>query len=200
MISKDRVKTFYLLSVFVHLLVFVGISLFVRVAQSPVQAETYEIVPLSKPAQPLNSKTKEKSVEISSSPKNGVAEPAFNETSQGPQTAAAEVLPSEKLPTVQSDHLLISGVQILNIDEVTRSVKRTPEAVKNNIEGKVKLKLLVDEKGQLRQTTAMNSLGFGLDEVAVQAAKKLIFIPAKGKSGPVAVEIYYTVKFTVSHQ
>lgn len=103
------------------------------------------------------------------------------------------------LPVIQPDNLLSQGVRIVNISSVTESVKRTPEAILNNIEGKIRLKLLIDEKGQLRKITAMNSLGYGLDEVAMHAAQKLIFLPARIKLEPVAVEIYYTVKFTVSH-
>ena len=83
--------------------------------------------------------------------------------------------------------------------EVTASVKRTPDAIQKNIEGKVKLRLLVDETGHVRKVTALNKLGYGLDEVAELAARKLVFSPAKIHSKPVALEAIYIVNFSINH-
>ena len=201
---KLNFLTFCLLSFALHLLFFVGLNYF-RPVSSPLQpSEAYEFIPLSE-----NKKT--------------VLEPAVNTSKQlkikdskshthdpEPQTqsvkdadAGKEVTTAQaenELPQIQPDNLLSQGVQIVNIRAVTSSVKRTPEAVLNNIEGKIKLKLFIDENGKLRKITPMNILGYGLDQVALSAAQKLIFLPARIKLDPVAAEIYYTVKFTVTHQ
>src|SRR3989344_3126629 len=106
----------------------------------------------------------------------------------------------ESLPTATEGSLVTQGLRPLNMDQVNRSIQRTTEAKQKNIEGFIKLKLLVDEHGQVRQVTPMNNLGFGLDEVAIAAAWKLFFVPAKVDSRNVALETYYTVKFKIDHQ
>ncbi len=112
-----------------------------------------------------------------------------------PATAAAV-----DLPTAADGGLITDGLKPLNLTEINKSIKRTQEAIEKNIEGQIRLKLLVDEMGSVKQVTAMNSLGYGLDKVAIDAAWKLRFIAAKIKSQNVALETYYTVKFTITHQ
>ncbi len=112
-----------------------------------------------------------------------------------PATAAAG-----DLPTAADGGLITDGLKPLNLTEINKSIKRTQEAIEKNIEGQIRLKLLVDEMGSVKQVTAMNSLGYGLDKVAIDAAWKLRFIAAKIKSQNVALETYYTVKFTITHQ
>lgn len=117
-----------------------------------------------------------------------------------PATAAAVDLPTAADGGLITDGLITDGLKPLNLTEINKSIKRTQEAIEKNIEGQIRLKLLVDEMGSVKQVTAMNSLGYGLDKVAIDAAWKLRFIAAKIKSQNVALETYYTVKFTITHQ
>ncbi len=110
-------------------------------------------------------------------------------------TQAAE----NTLPTLGDENAVTEGVRVLNMKEVTSSVQRTEAAIQNQIEGKIRLKILVDESGSVRKITPLNSLGYGLDEVAIQAANKLRFIPARIKTKAVALEAIYTIIFTTKH-
>lgn len=111
---------------------------------------------------------------------------------------ASEV--TSEMPIPADGGKVTEGLRPLNLLEVNKSIKRTQQAIEQNIEGQIKLKLLVDKTGIVRQVIAMNTLGYGLDQVAVEAAWKLRFIAAKIKSQNVALETFYTVKFTITHQ
>lgn len=104
------------------------------------------------------------------------------------------------IPTPANENLVTEGVRVLNMNDVTKSVKRTPEAMLNNIQGKIKLKLLVDKNGHVRKITPLNKLGFGLDEIALQAANKLLFMPARINLKSVALEAIYIINFSITHQ
>ncbi len=194
--TKTNLTNYFFISILLHFIFLGGLSYFSEMAVRIPQTNAYEIVTVTKQSGKLkNSLDQPKSKKLFVSDENLRADDSANDN-QTPALTETE----NAFPTVQSDTLLSEGVRITNINEVTRSVKRTTEAIAHQIEGKIKLKLLIDEKGRLRQMTPLNTLGFGLDEVASQAAHRLIFIPARTKNGPVAVEIYYTVKFIVNHQ
>ncbi len=126
-----------------------------------------------------------------------------NESEPAATTAVATTTGAEapsQLPTSADGALVTEGLRPLNLSEINQSIKRTPVAIEKNIEGQIKLKLLVDATGVVRRVTALNELGFGLDQVATEAAWRLRFIPAKIKSQSVSLETYYTVKFTIKHQ
>lgn len=96
--------------------------------------------------------------------------------------------------------LVTEELRPLNLQEINKSIKRTQQAIEKNIEGQIKLKLLVDETGTVKRVIPMNTLGYGLDQIAEEAAWKLRFIAAKIKSKNVALETFYTVKFKITHQ
>lgn len=104
------------------------------------------------------------------------------------------------LPVPVEGILVTQGLIPLNLVEVNKTIKRTQSATEKNIEGVIKLKLLVDETGQVRAVTALSSLGYGLDEIAAAAAWRLIFKPARVDSRNVPLETIYSVKFDITHQ
>lgn len=114
-------------------------------------------------------------------------------------TSTAEAA-AETLPSPADGGLITEGLRPLNMIEINKSIRRTQEAIEKNIEGQIRMKLLVDQTGTVKKVTAINSLGYGLDKVAMDAAWQLRFIAAKIKSQNVALETYYTVKFTLTHQ
>ena len=122
--------------------------------------------------------------------------PATNQTSG---VASDSANSDDKLPALADENAVTDGVRVLNMKEVTNSLKRTEAAIQHHVEGKIRLKILVDDSGTVRKITSLNSLGYGLDEVAIQAAKKLRFIPARIKKKAVALEAIYTIIFTTSH-
>lgn len=53
------------------------------------------------------------------------------------------------------------------------------EAKALGIEGQVRVRLVVDEAGAVKSAVLLNKLGHGLDELALERAKKIVFDPAK---------------------
>jgi len=71
-----------------------------------------------------------------------------------------------------------------------------PEAARAGVEGEVKLRLLVDETGQVRQATVLRDPGYGLGPAAARIARRFFrFKPARLGGEPVATEIPFTVLF-----
>jgi TonB family protein len=62
-------------------------------------------------------------------------------------------------------------------------------------EGRVLLRLSIDEKGKLDNIKVVSSGGFGFDEAAVEAIKHSTFLPAMRGGKPVRSEVLLTVKF-----
>jgi periplasmic protein TonB len=69
------------------------------------------------------------------------------------------------------------------------------EARKAKYQGTCTLMLIVDSNGNPTNIRVANSLGMGLDEKAIEAAKKWRFEPAMKNGHPVAVEIALEVDF-----
>jgi TonB family protein len=74
-----------------------------------------------------------------------------------------------------------SGVDILNKPNPVYS----PEGRTLRIEGDVVLEVVFLASGQMQVTRVVSSLGHGLDEAAIQAAKQIRFRPAKHDGQPV---------------
>ncbi len=53
------------------------------------------------------------------------------------------------------------------------------EAKRLGIEGKIRIKLIVDEHGEVKSAALLNHLGHGLDELALKRANAIAFEPAK---------------------
>ena len=73
----------------------------------------------------------------------------------------------------------------------------TQEMLDNEIEGVIKVKVLVDVDGRIKKAIALNDLGFGSKEIAVKACFKMLFEPAKRGDVPVAVWIIIPIKFVL---
>lgn len=73
-----------------------------------------------------------------------------------------------------------------------------PEARKLGIEGKVAVRLLVDETGHVAETKLARGLGHGLDEKALELVRRIRFKPARDDAErAVATWITWTVTFTL---
>jgi len=62
-------------------------------------------------------------------------------------------------------------------------------------EGKVVLRLTIDEKGNLLNVEVLEKAGYGFTEAAVEAAKKSTFLPAKKDGKPIPCRAILPVKF-----
>ncbi|HWU91261.1 MAG TPA: energy transducer TonB, partial [Kofleriaceae bacterium] len=53
------------------------------------------------------------------------------------------------------------------------------EARRLGIEGAIRVRLLVDDKGKVKSAVLLNKLGHGLDELALARARQMEFEPAR---------------------
>lgn len=72
------------------------------------------------------------------------------------------------------------------------------EAKALGIEGVIRVRLLVDAEGAVKTATLLNRLGHGLDELALERAKKIQFQPAKDTDDkPVSSVVVWTFTMTL---
>jgi len=76
----------------------------------------------------------------------------------------------------------------------------TDVARQNNIQGTVKLAVLVDERGAVTSVLILSRLGYGLDGEAANAAKTLLFSPAKKDGKPVPYWTPVLVEFNLKFE
>jgi protein TonB len=72
------------------------------------------------------------------------------------------------------------------------------EAKRLGVEGKLRVRLIVDARGKVTQAKLLGSLGHGLDELALARARAIEFEPAKDSDDkPVASVVVWTFTFTL---
>ena len=77
----------------------------------------------------------------------------------------------------------------------TPQAKYTSEARKKKIQGACLVRLIVDANGNPQNLKLVRSIGYGLDEAALEAVKKYRFKPAMRSGQTVAVEMAIEVNF-----
>jgi TonB family protein len=77
------------------------------------------------------------------------------------------------------------------------SARYTDEARKLNIQGSVTLKVTFLTSGGIGSVTPVSSLPYGLTEQAIEAARKLVFIPAKKNGTKVTIIKTVVYSFTI---
>jgi len=82
--------------------------------------------------------------------------------------------------------------------ELQKNIKYPEKARQNGIEGKVFVKVFVDEKGNVAGTKIMKSDGVDFDKAAVEAIRKLRFTPAQVNGKPVKVVLVIPIQFKLS--
>lgn len=187
-------KKFLILSLFLHATV-IGLlsSSFLFVSDSPTYTSVEVTSSISKPT------TTPKTFKAVSVSKTKVAVSVKTELNLPDSANSSSVGNSIDLPVPVDGKSVTQGLVPLNLDQINKTIKRTQPATENNVEGIIKLKLLVDETGRVRSVTPLSQLGYGLDEIAAAAAWKLVFKPAQVDSRNVPLETIYSVKFDVTH-
>lgn len=71
----------------------------------------------------------------------------------------------------------------------------TDSARRAHVEGRVRIELIVDERGEVSDARILHGLGFGLDEAALAAAKHLHFTPATRCKKPVSAPFILAMRF-----
>ncbi len=196
---KKQITTYFLLSILTHLFLGSGLFYFARSKSQLVEYTNFDVAV-------RETKNSRSVLQITAA-----SQKKINSKSISQLTASAETRPADSvaaapdsknenvLPLTGDSQLITQGLRPINLPEINKSIKRTQEAIEKNIEGQIKLKLFIDDAGKVRQVTVLSKLGFGLDEVAVAAAWKLLFVPARIGPQAVPTETIYTVKFNITH-
>lgn len=64
-----------------------------------------------------------------------------------------------------------------------------------NVEGRVRVELLIDEQGEVKSARVVSGLGYGLDEAALAAAQRMRFRPALRCGKSVAAPFVISMRF-----
>lgn len=75
----------------------------------------------------------------------------------------------------------------------------TAEARRRRIEGEVKLRVVFAASGELRVTGVLRGVGYGLDEAAIAAAKRIKFRPARVNGRAVDEPAVVTIEFKLAY-
>ena len=81
------------------------------------------------------------------------------------------------------------------IEAIQKRIVYPSRAIKNHIEGTVKIKAFVDEYGEVTEATVVDSLGYGCDEAARTAVYYSRFKPGLQKGKRVRVQTIVPIQF-----
>jgi protein TonB len=93
-------------------------------------------------------------------------------------------------------------VSVTTVTTAPRFLKKvkpeyTPEMIENKIEGVIKVKVLVDIDGKVKQAIVLDDLGYGSNKRALDACLQMLFEPAMRGDEPVAVWIIVPIRFVL---
>ena len=113
-------------------------------------------------------------------------------TGAGSGAGAADIPPPVSVATIKKRAMPKGDYGYFNTDEYP------PAAKQLGIEGAIKIRLIVDDKGKVKQAVLLNRLGHGLDELALARAKKIEFEPALDTDDrPVTSVVVWTFHLTL---
>lgn len=121
---------------------------------------------------------------------------------EAPRSPAAPPRQKEGRSKRNPSNILPVAADELQVTEMPRllSEVRIPypaEARARGIEGTVKVDLLIDESGVVRDSKIIEGPGHGLNEAALRAIEKFRFAPALIEEKPVAVRVRYSYRFVL---
>lgn len=96
-----------------------------------------------------------------------------------------------RVPIPVEEYLISSPPQLLE----SFKPQYPREARDRNIEGAVRVEILIDRQGAVRDAKVIQGLGYGTEEAALEAAKRLRFKPAEASGQAVAVKIQFVINF-----
>lgn len=76
-----------------------------------------------------------------------------------------------------------------SIDSLSKEVQYTQEAYDEEIEGRIVVQFIVDEKGEVEDPEIIRGLGHGLDQQALEVIKQAKFDPGKHRGEAVRIQI-----------
>ncbi len=80
------------------------------------------------------------------------------------------------------------------IKEVYKNIRYPQGAIASRVEGRVFVKFIVDEKGNVKSPQVVKDIGGGCGQAAIEGIKKVKFTPGTLQGQP--VKVYYTLPVT----
>ena len=127
----------------------------------------------------------------------GLALPATPAAAPRPAATSAKTLsrgPAPARPAVDACDEPPAKPKLLNLPQPAY----TDAARAANVEGKVRIEIVVDEAGKVVSVRALTSLGHGLDEAALTAARAATFEPAVRCGRPSRSTFNVSIRFSAS--
>ncbi|MCF6269467.1 MAG: TonB family protein [Melioribacteraceae bacterium] len=84
------------------------------------------------------------------------------------------------------------------IKAIQKNIKYPEAAKMNGIQGRVYVKAYIDSAGLVVKTEIIKGIGAGCDKVAMEAVKKVKFIPGKQRGKPVNVQVTVPILFKLN--
>jgi len=102
--------------------------------------------------------------------------------------------------TLKSDAIVYLAVEEMpvplgGIGEIQKNIVYPKEAKENGIQGRVFVQAVIDEEGNVESTNILKGIGYGCDDAAENAVKKVKFTSAKLKGKNVKVQIAIPIMF-----
>jgi TonB family protein len=98
---------------------------------------------------------------------------------------------ADALPIPVEEYLITKPPSLIQ----ARKPLYPPLARERGIQGAVRIEILIDAEGRVRDARVLSGLGFGTEEAALEAARQLRFTPAEISGQPVAVKIQFKINF-----
>lgn len=121
------------------------------------------------------------------------------------EVASTELLPAQDVapPPPQSqdeDEQYFVAVEDMpqivgGMDALLRALEYPELAIRAGVQGRVYVLAFVDEKGHVTKTEVIKGIGAGCDEAAMDAVRKVAFVPGKQRGIPVKVKVSVPVLF-----
>lgn len=160
-----------------------------RVAPLPLEPKVKPKLPTSQPRAVFGMSRKAMTSSDSSAPDAK----AGNTLAKTPDDTRLKDSDADSLP-IPTDDYLVSQMPVLVGDF---RVPYPADAKKAGIQGAVLMDLLIDAEGRVRQAQVIKPLFPSLDAAALEAARKLVFKPARVADQSVAVRIRYAYRFVL---
>ncbi|WP_440616990.1 TonB family protein [Cysteiniphilum sp. 6C5] len=119
------------------------------------------------------------------------------------KTQTKEIKKVKEIPrqNVKKQQAVAKITQAPNLAFTPPQLTYPSSAIKNNEEGKVKVKAVIDAQGQVANVKIIQSSGFSvLDQAAIAWFKQLHFKPAQSGKTPVTASVVQVISFNLQEQ
>ncbi len=106
---------------------------------------------------------------------------------------AGEFDESQYFVAVERMPVIVGGLEAL-----AKNVKYPAQAKAAGVQGVVIIKVYIDEKGNVNRAVIIKGIGYGCDRAALDAIKKVRFVPGQMNGKPVKVQLVIPVSFRLN--